>query len=56
MCTNIVGLPIVSRIEEAFDQVLGLLQFSIDRNILIKKIKMCLVKYVSKNFVYFLLC
>ena len=40
-------------IEEAFDQVLGLLQFSIDRDILIKKIRMCLIRYINKNFELF---
>ena len=53
MCTEVVGLPTVSRIEEVFDQVLGLLQFSIDRDVLIKKIRMCLISYVSKNFELF---
>ena len=31
LCTEVVGFPVVSRIEEVFDQVLDLLQFSIDR-------------------------
>ena len=53
MCTEVVGLPVVSRIEEVFDQVLGLFQFSIDRDILIKKIRMCLIRYVSKFFEIF---
>ena len=53
MCTEVVGLLGVSKIEEVFYQVLDLLQFSIDRDILIKKIRMCLIRYVSKNFEIF---
>ena len=53
LCTEVVGLPTISRIEKVFDQVLDLLQFSIDRDILVKKIRMCLIRYVSKNFELF---
>ena len=53
MCTEVIGFPIVSKIEEGFDQVLGLFQLSIDRDILIKKIRMFLVRYVSKIFEFF---
>ena len=53
MCTEVVGLPFLSRIEEVFDQVHGLLQFSIERDVLIKKIRMSLTRYTSKNFELF---
>ena len=53
MCIEVVGLPSVSRIEEVFDQVLGLFQFSIDRDILVKKIRISLIRYISKNFELF---
>ena len=53
MCIEAVGLPLVSRIEEVFDQVHDLLQFSIDRDVLIKKIRMSLIRYISKNFELF---
>ena len=53
LCTKVVGLPLVSRIEEVFDQVHGLLQFSIDRDILIKKIRMSLIRDITKNFELF---
>ena len=53
MCIEVVGLPTVSKIEEVFDQVLDLLQFNIERDILTKKIRMCLIGYVSKSFEIF---
>ena len=53
MCTEVVGLPTISKIEEVFDQVLGLFQFNIDRDILIKKIRMCLIRYIRKKFELF---
>ena len=53
LCTEVVVLPLVSKVEEVFDQVHGLLQFSIDRDVLIKKIRMSLIRYISKNFELF---
>ena len=49
LCTEVVCVPIISRIEEFFDQVFGLFQFNIDRDVLIKKIRMYLIRYVSKK-------
>ena len=53
LCTEVVGLPSVSRIEEVFDQVHDLLQFSIDRHNLVKRIRMSLTRCISKNFELF---
>ena len=53
LCTEVVGLPTISKIEEVFNQVLGLFQFSMDRDVLIKKIRMCLIRYVSNFFELF---
>ena len=53
MCIEVVGFPAVSRIEEVFDQVFDLLQFSIDKDVLVKKVRMCLIKYISENFEIF---
>ena len=43
----------MSRIEEVFDQVFDLLQFNIDRDVLVKKVRMCLIRYSGKNFEIF---
>ena len=53
MCTEVVGLPEVSRIEKVFDQVFELIQFNIDREMLQKKVRLCLIRYINKIFEIF---
>ena len=50
ICTEVVGLPFVSKIKDVFDQVFDLVQFTIDKEILQSKVRMCLIRYISKIF------